>query len=196
MMSGSQSQKVDVLFRIYENPASVFRLMDVALITGVSNRKLLSARLNYYVRNGKLQNPRKGIYTKVNYSPEELACKLFAPSYISLEYVLQKAGVIFQFDDAITSVSYLSRNIAIEGQSYTFSKIKSEILVNDKGINFLPNGMNMASPEHSLLDLLYLNPGVWLDNTHNIDVIKVMALLPFYQSVALTTRTKKLLNND
>ncbi len=191
-MSGSQIQKADVLFSIYQNSSSVFRLMDIALLTGISNRKLLSARLNYYVRNGKLQNPRKGIYTKANYSPEELACKLFAPSYISLEYVLQKAGVIFQYDAAISSISYLSRSIEIESQSYTFRKIKSEILVNDRGINRLPNGVNIASPERSLLDLLYLNPGAWFDNTHNIDVKKVMALLPFYQSVALTARTKKL----
>jgi hypothetical protein len=110
-MSGSQIQKADVLFSIYQNPATVFRLMDVALITGITNRQLLSASLNYYVRSGKLQNPRKGIYTKANYSSEELACKLFAPSYISREYVLQKAGVIFQYDAAITSVSYLSRSI-------------------------------------------------------------------------------------
>lgn len=191
-MSGSQIQKADVLFSIYQNPATVFRLMDVALITGITNRQLLSASLNYYVRSGKLQNPRKGIYTKANYSSEELACKLFAPSYISREYVLQKAGVIFQYDAAISSVSYLSRSIGIESQSYTFRKIKSEILVNDAGINRLPNGVNIASPERSLLDLLYLNPGAWFDNTHNIDVREVMALLPFYQSVALTARTKKL----
>ena len=192
MMSGSQTQKVDVLFSIYQSSAAVFRLMDIALISGITNRQLLSARLNYYVRNGKLQNPRKGIYTKANYSPEELACKLFAPSYISLEYVLQKSGVVFQYDAAISSVSYLSRSIKIESQSYTFRKIKSEILVNAAGINRLPNGVNIASPERSLLDLLYLNPGVWFDNTHTIDVKKVMALLPFYQSVALTARTKKL----
>jgi hypothetical protein len=192
MMSGSQIQKADVLFSIYQNPATVFRLLDVALITGITNRQLLSARLNYYVRNRKLQNPRKGIYTKANYSTEELACKLFTPSYISLEYVLQKSGVVFQYDAAISSVSYLSRSIGIESQSYTFRKIKSEILVNDAGINRLPNGVNIASPERSLLDLLYLNPVAWFDNIHTIDVKKVMALLPFYQSVALTARTKKL----
>ncbi len=191
-MIGLQIQKTDVLFSIYQNSSSVFRLKDVALLTGITNRQLLSARLNYYVRTGKLQNPRKGIYTKANFSPDELACKLFAPSYISLEYVLQKAGVIFQFDAAITSVSYLSRSIEIESQSYTFRKLKSGMLVNDAGINRLPNGVNMASPERSLLDLLYLNAGAWFDNTHNIDLKKVKALLPFYQSAALTARVNKL----
>jgi hypothetical protein len=139
-----------------------------------------------------LQNPRKGIYTKSNYSFDELACKLFAPSYISLEYVLQKAGVIFQFDAAITSVSYLSRSIEIESQSYAFRKIKSEILVNVDGINRLPNGVNIASPERSLLDLMYLNARAWFDNTRSIDLRKVNVLLPLYQSAALTTRVKKL----
>jgi len=192
-MYSSQIKKADVLLSIYQNSSSVFRLRDIALLTGITSRQLLSARLNYYVRNGKLQNPRKGIYTKANYSPDELACKLFAPSYISLEYVLQKSGVIFQFDAAISSVSYLRRSIAVDKQSYTFRKIKSEILVNDAGINRLPNGVNIASPERSLLDLLYLNAGAWLDNTHSIDLKKVTALLPLYQSVALTARAKKIL---
>ena len=190
-MIGSQIQKTDVLLSIYQNSSSVFRLKDVAMMTGLTNRQLLSARLNYYVRNGKLQNPRKGIYAKANYSPDELACKLFVPSYISLEYVLQRAGVIFQFDAAITSVSYLSRSVDIEEQSYTFRKIKSEILVNDAGINRLPNGVNIASPERALLDLLYLNARAWFDNAHSIDPEKVKALLPLYHSAALTARANK-----
>lgn len=190
-MMGSQIKKTDLLFSIYQSSSTVFRLKDVALLTGETNRQLLSARLNYYVRNEKLQNPRKGIYAKADYSTEELACKLFAPSYISLEYVLQKAGVIFQFDSAVTLVSYLSRSIDVEGQVYNFRKIKSDILLNDAGINRLPNGVNIASPERALLDLLYLNAGAWFDNTHSIDLKKIKDLLSVFQSVALTERVKK-----
>ncbi len=190
-MMGSQIKKTDLLFSIYQSSSTVFRLKDVALLTGETNRQLLSARLNYYVRNEKLQNPRKGIYAKADYSTEELACKLFAPSYISLEYVLQKAGVIFQFDSAVTLVSYLSRSIVVEGQVCNFRKIKSDILLNDAGINRLPNGVNIASPERALLDLLYLNAGAWFDNTHSIELKKIKDLLSVFQSVALTERVKK-----
>lgn len=190
-MMGSQNNNTDLLFSIYKSSSTVFRLKDIALLTGETNRQLLSARLNYYVRRGKLQNPRKGIYAKAGYLTEELACKLFAPSYISLEYVLQKAGVIFQFDATITLVSYLSRRIEVESQSYAFRKIKSDILLNDAGINRLPNGVNIASPERALLDLLYLNAEAWFDNTHLIELKKIESLLSVYASVALTKRVKK-----
>lgn len=196
MMSGSQNNNKGILLNIYQNPSSVFRLKDVALITGETVQQLLSSKLNYYVRNGNLNNPRKGIYTKTDYLPEELACKLFTPTYISLEYVLQKAGVIFQFDSAITSVSYLSRSIEVEGLTYSFRKIKSEILVNDAGINRIENGINIASPERALLDMLYLNTTAWFDNLNSIDQSKIQKLLSVYQSVALTKRAKKLFNYD
>ncbi|MBO7368474.1 MAG: hypothetical protein J6U24_07770, partial [Paludibacteraceae bacterium] len=79
------------------------------------NVKDLSKSLNYYVKNGLLLNPRKGIYAKKNYNKEELACSVFRPSYISLEYVLGRAGVTYQYSEEITSVSYLSRTIEIDG---------------------------------------------------------------------------------
>ena len=77
-------------------------------------------RLNYYVRTGRLQNPRKGLYCKPNYNPQELACRIFTPSYLSLEYVLQRSGVIFQYDSRFTALSYLSRDVEIENQVFSF----------------------------------------------------------------------------
>ncbi len=81
------------------------------MLIGESEFKKLNERLNYHVRKGKLLRPRKGIYVKPGYKAEELACTLYTPSYISLEYVLQKAGVIFQYDDRITAVSYIPPSI-------------------------------------------------------------------------------------
>ncbi|MDD3331464.1 MAG: hypothetical protein WCS39_08090 [Bacteroidales bacterium] len=49
-------------------------------------------------------NPRKGFYAKDNYNPEEIACLLYPPTYISLEYVLQGAGIVFQYDSTITNI--------------------------------------------------------------------------------------------
>ena len=45
------SQKVnDIIFRIYDDSRTVFRLHDIALLLGDLNISLLSQRLNYYVR--------------------------------------------------------------------------------------------------------------------------------------------------
>ena len=97
-MFSSQNTSSDIVLAIYQDIRTIFRLKDIAMLTGETNFQLLNQKLNYYVRTGKLLNPRKGIYAKPAYNTEELACTIYTPSYISLEYVLQKAGIVFQFD--------------------------------------------------------------------------------------------------
>ena len=100
-MFSSQNIKNDIVLSIFKDDRTVFRLKDVAMFVGESDFISLNKKLNYAVHTGKLQNPRKGIYTKPGYKPEEFACSIYTPSYISLEYVLQKAGVIFQYDSRL-----------------------------------------------------------------------------------------------
>jgi hypothetical protein len=148
------------------------------------------------VRTGKLLNPRKGIYSKPDYNNEELACLLYTPSYISLEYVLQKEGVIFQYDSRITSISYLSRTIEIEDNTFIYRKIKGEIIANSKGVNSIENRLNIATPERAFLDMLYLSKNAYFDNLNALNKEKVYDLLPIYLSKALTDRVNKLFPND
>jgi hypothetical protein len=63
---------MDLIYTLYNNKRSVFRLKDVAMLTGEVDFDSLKQRLNYFVRAGKLQNPRKGIYCKPKYTMEEL----------------------------------------------------------------------------------------------------------------------------
>ena len=195
-MFSSQNIKNNIVFTVYKDIRTVFRLNDVALLVGETNFQSLNKKLNYYVRTGKLQNPRKGLYTKPNYNPEELACTIYTPSYISLEYILQKAGIVFQYDSRITAVSYLSRSIDVAGQTYLFRKIKGEILVNTAGIIRQDNYINNATAERAFLDLLYLNTNYHFDNLNPLRKQLVYKLLPIYQSKALSIRVNKLLKND
>ena len=105
------SLQKNIILGLSELSRTAFNTKSIALLLNEKMNASLTKKLNYYVRKGLLINPRKGIYAKKNYNPEELAGLVFVPSYISLEYVLQKAGVVFQYDSAITSVSYLSREI-------------------------------------------------------------------------------------
>ena len=191
----SSPKTENTIIVIYQDGRTVFRLIDISLLMGETNFPSLSKKLNYYVRTGKLNNPRRGIYTKPGYNPLELACKIYTPSYISLEFVLQKAGVVFQYDSAITSVSYLCRSIEIEGPVYRYRKIKGEVLVNNTGILQQKNSVNMAIPERAFLDMLYLNPKYYFDNINPLNNKTVLKLLPIYQSKALTLRVTKLLQN-
>ena len=192
-MFSSPIENSDIILSIYQDVRTVFRLRDVALLTGNTNFQSINQKLNYHVRTGKLQNPRKGIYAKPGYNVEELACTLYTPSYISLEYVLQKAGILFQYDTRITAVSYLSRSIRVENQTYSYRKIKGDLMVNALGIIRKNNQVNIATPERALLDLLYLDSGYYFDNTNPVDKNLVYKLLPLYQSKALTTRATKIL---
>lgn len=194
-MVGSQKNNKNIILSLYKDDRTVFRLIDVAMLVGKTDIQALSKKLNYYVGKGQLQNPRKGIYTKPGYNHEELACRLYSPSYISLEYVLQKAGVIFQFDTQITVVSYLSRSIEVETRSYRFRKIKGELLVNTTGLTLLPNHVNIAGHERAFLDMLYLSPHFYFDNLNPLDKTLLIKLLPIYQSKALAKRLTNILQD-
>jgi len=195
-MNGSQNIKDNIILSIYKEIKTVFRLRDIALLVEENNFDSLNKKLNYYVRTGKLLNPRKGIYAKPNYSSEELACLLYTPSYISLEYVLQKSGVLFQFDSRITTTSYLSRSVEVEDITIIYRRIKGEIIANTKGITRQINQVNIATGERAFLDLLYLNKNYYFDNLNPLDKTKVYDLLPIYLSKALTDRVKKLFPDD
>lgn len=183
-----------MLWTIYNNPSTVFTLPTIALLLGETNFKSLNQRLNYYVHIGKLLRPRKGIYAKPNYNPEELACVLYTPSYLSLEYVLQKSGVVFQYDNRFTAISYLSRNIETDNYTISYRKIKDEVLINLRGIDRNGN-VNIATPERAFLDTLYLNTSYYFDNIHTLDEKAIQELLPIYNSKKLTQRVNKILQN-
>ncbi len=193
-MYGSLNSGKDIVLTIYKESRTVFRFNEIAMLTGVQNFQSLSKKLNYYVHTGKLNNPRKGVYSKPEYDPEELACSLFSPSYISLQYVLQKAGVIFQFDSRITSVSYLSRIIEIEDREFIYRKIKGISLVNNAGITRQNNNVNIAEPERAFLDLLYLEKEYHFDNLNPLNKAFIFKLMPLYQSAALIKNVRKILD--
>ena len=187
-MFGSQNN--NMLYKILNDSRTVFTLPDIAMLAGESNFESINDKINYYVKTNRLNRPRKGIYTKSNYNPLELACKLYTPSYISLEYVLQQTGILFQYGSTITAVSYLSRKLSIDNNAYSYRKIKNEIIVDTTGINQV-NNVNIASPERAFLDTLYLNSNYYFDNLSVLNKERVAELLPVYGSKALEVRVKK-----
>jgi len=181
----------DILFKIYKDSRTVFRINDIALLID-SDDRLLYQKLNKLVKKGNLLNIRKGIYAKEGYKSEELACLLYTPTYISLSYVLQRNGIIFQFDSTITNISYLNREIYVNEQSIQYRQIKSEILLNTAGIINKDN-INIATQERAFLDTLYLNGFFYFDNIKPLNINKIYELLPIYNSASLIKETEKIL---
>jgi hypothetical protein len=189
-MSGSQKSDYSrTLLLVYQDPRRVFNLADIAMIDGKAG--FLNQKLHYWVKTGKILNPRRGIYAKPGFSQEELACKLYRPSYLSLEYVLQKAGVIFQYDSRITLAGAVSRKLRTGGAVLEYRKIKGAILLQTAGL--VMDSVSMASPERAFLDMLYLEPDFYFDNTHILNKEQVEDLLPLYKSISLEKRARRLL---
>lgn len=182
-----------IIYKLLQSRYTVFNLTKAALVTGDDNPEQLGQRLRYYSRAGLLRQVRRNLFVKENYMPEELACMVFTPCYISLEYVLQREGVVFQYDNAITLVSYLRREICVDGINLSFRKIKDILLTNPDGIIF-NDSYSIASPERAFLDTCYLYPDYYFDRTDTLDKDKVSSLLKIYESKALENRVMELLN--
>ena len=180
---------------ILSSPQTVFTLQNLTVGTLDTNRMNLVKRLNYYVKNGVIRNLRRGVYAKKIYNEQEVACVMYAPCYISLQYVLQRSGVIFQYDSTITSVSYLSREIIIDGKTYSYRKVKPAIMVERKGI-ICKDNISMATPERAFLDTIYLYPDFYFDRIDGLDKSKIMELLPIYKNKKMEKRVLTLLKDD
>lgn len=183
-----------VLEAMLNSSRSVFNVQSLRMLTDCKDSQKLTQSLHYYIKEGKIRNPRRGIYTKATYDEKEMACSLYRPAYISLEYVLQRAGIVFQYDDTITCVSYLNRIVDIDDKTYQFRIINPELWIGMEGIEQKDNTL-IAVPERAFLDMVYLSAGnCYFDNLHPLNKTKVKQLLPLYKSKALMERVTKLLN--
>lgn len=190
MLSSSQIKPV---YKILLSPNTAFTPASAAAIVGVSEFTTpIDKILRYYSEQKVLRKLRRGIYVKPDYNPLEVAVRLYQPSYISLQYVLQRSGVIFLYDESITCVSYLSRETEIDGNNYTYSRIKESLFVHFKGIE-QHRGYSLATPERAFLDLYYLFPRFYFDNPHILNKEKVKEILPIYNNRSLERRVCKLL---
>ena len=185
---------MDVLSTILSSPRSVLTPQWLAMVYKDRDKQSLRRSLQYYVRTGALRNPRRGIYTKHKYDEQEMACALLKPSYISLEYVLARAGVTFQYSSEITCVSYQSRTIEVDGHTYVFRQMNKMIWTNMLGIGQRDN-IAIATPERAFLDMMYLSAGqCYFDNLHPLNHELIRKLLPVYNSPILVKRVEALLN--
>ena len=188
--------KGNYLTDIIRSLKTVLTINDIALIWGDSNSKTIKSRLSYYVKNKDLIRIRKGIYAKnKEYGQFELATRIFTPSYISFETVLAKEGLIFQYQTKIQLASYLSRELEIDKQIYSYQKLKNTIITNSIGINNT-NETSIATPERAFLDTLYTNNNYHFDNLRSLDWEKVMTMLPIYDNKRMTKIVMQLLEQS
>lgn len=144
-------------------PADVFTDMDVAnLVQGTPDRRY--GRVKRALARGDLIRFRRGLYAlgkryqRAPLNPFELAQKIYAPSYVSLESALSRHGWIPEEVYTVTSTS-LKRSASFETPvgnfSYTripqFSFTGVERVTEGKSIYLL------ASPTKALADFIVAN---------------------------------------
>jgi predicted transcriptional regulator of viral defense system len=177
--------KGDYLSAILRSQKTVFTLKDIALLWHEPVSNAVRVRLNYYVDRGDLYRIRKGLYAKSeSYNKLELSTRILIPSYVSFETVLVKEGLIFQYYEPIFVASYTSRDIIIGSQTYSFRKIKNEVLITPIGIEMVVE-TSIATKERAFLDMLYLKADYHFDNISALNWDRVFSILPIYNNQRL-----------
>ncbi|MBV6397341.1 MAG: hypothetical protein HFACDABA_02955 [Anaerolineales bacterium] len=185
-------QKGQYFEAILRSPKTVFTFEDVALLWGEPSTQAVRVRLSYYAKRGKLYRIRKGVYAKdKKYSKLEFATRLYPPAYVSFESILAREGLIFQFHAQISVASYLTREVEVDDQVYSFRKIKSLILTNPIGVEN-KDETSLATRERAFLDTLYIHRDYHFDNLASLDWNKVFNILPIYQNQSMAKRVQRL----
>jgi hypothetical protein len=185
-----QNMKGNYLSALLKSNKTIFTYQDIALIWREEASPATLVRINYYIKKGELIKLRKGIYAKnKQYDKLELATRIFTPSYVSFETVLVREGLIFQIYESIFVASYLTREITIDGQVYSFRKVKDPILTYPLGVNH-ENNRSLASKERAFLDTLYAHKDYHFDHLQVLDWEKVFDILPVYENKRMENRVK------
>jgi len=144
---------LEILNKFKENKIKYFSLDNFQKITGLSY-DASRAILQRYKKKELVVNPKKGFYFFKDYAPSvyEIANKIYFPSYISMETVLSKKGIIPETVYSIISVTSKSTRIFVfQNIKYRYHKIKQSGYTGYyKDENYL-----VADKEKAVADYLY-----------------------------------------
>lgn len=182
-----KGEYLEVLLR---SSKTIFSTKDVALLWGEEKESTISARLNKYVKVGKLVRVRRGFYAKdKKYDRFELATRIYTPSYISFETVLTHAGINFQHYGNIFVATYITREIEVDGHRISFVRMKYYVLSNTAGILHV-DGIAKATKERAFLDRIYISKDYHFDNLDALDWDKVFEIMPIYHNKRMEKKVK------
>lgn len=180
----------DVILTLYSKPQTVFTLDEISLYFPNIPYENLRSSIRYFTNAGKLKRLHQGIYAKTGYNPFEFANKLYRPSYISLETVLARGGVTFQYYETIFVVSYLTREVTLKDINIQYRQMKRGILTNPEGVEE-KEGYFIATLERAFLDAVYIYRNYHFDNLGTIDWEKVEKLKKIYKNKAFEKRVEE-----
>ena len=156
-----------------------FHASDLALLRNIDNQDTLNMTLKRFVDRCILKRIHKGFYSTTdisNVDPFDLGfAYLNTYSYVSVEIILAREGIIFQETKCITFISSKSSSFEINKTRYKARQLKDEYLNNTVGVCRVKNHFE-ANLERAVADMLYYNPKFYFDNSNAIDFEKVKHL--------------------
>src|SRR3989338_2631693 len=143
--------------KIKDKKLPIFTAINIRTLFGVS-AVAASALLYRYKKRGFVLQIKRGLYKLSDEQVPDLymANKIYAPSYVSLEFALSYHGVIPETVYEITSVAVkATRRFETLGKIFSYSKIKKSAFTGyeiqkQKGFSFI-----IADPEKAFVDSNY-----------------------------------------
>lgn len=179
----------DIITVLYAQPQTVFSMQEISLLFPHVSAESLRDRLYYFTKKGKIQRLHHGVYGKKTYDPLELANKIYTPSYISLETVLAREGVVFQYYETIFLMSYVTRDVQTGEHSFSYKRLPNYTLFNTEGIEQV-NQYAIATKERAFLDAVFKYKNYYFDNLRSLNWDRIMEIKHIYRSTALTNRVE------
>jgi len=169
------------LKKLLSTKKTVFTIVELKRYFGIVDDNYARVLISRMLKNEQLIRIYAGIYSySQNYNDWELANKIKKPSYISLESVLIRQGVIFQdYGNTIFSISDNTVQKKSRKTQYKYYKIKDDILNNPLGIEF-GDVISKASVERAICDRIYLTSGYYFDNLGSINKNKLLEISKIY----------------
>ncbi len=156
-LSNQKIQPLMVADILQEEKIQIFSSQEFSRIFKTSSRQTRYF-LEAYTKRSFLVRLKTNLYTlKMNPPKEEvIANALYKPSYLSMEYVLSRHGIIPESVYVITSISTkATTNFDVLGRKFSYQKIKKSAYT-----GYVPEKVHnktifIAEPEKALVDYLY-----------------------------------------
>jgi len=149
--------------------------------------------LETYTQRGVFLRLKKGLYALQSDVPpeEEVANRLYRPSYVSFEYALGAYSILLEMAYSVTSATpQPTRTFEIGGKTFSYFTIKRKAYTGYIPVKRGGRTVLMAEPEKALVDYLYFvslgkRPKNDRLRTVDLDRQKVRRYASLYQRVGL-----------
>lgn len=131
----------------------IFTKQDLKKAWSISSTSL-NNRIQYSLGTGRILRLKNGLYVtcKSTLKLTIIASRIYSPSYLSMEYVLGKYGLLPKTNQLTCISTKTNRKFTNHVGDFRYSRVKKSLFFGFKG--------GMASKAKALFDYFYLNPAL------------------------------------